>query len=116
MGKNSSKAQKSEPQYKGQDTPTALTLHRFRALQPLYGRDGERFRAELSKLNTFCRHIFPQRDAFRKGWIEAERLKTQKEREAKEQAILAQKLGGLDMSHRRRYEVKACNRAILGTP
>eukprot|EP00752_Nemacystus_decipiens_P004539 g4143.t1 len=36
------------------------------------------------------------------GWIEAERLKTQKEREEKEQAILAQKLGGLDMSHRRR--------------
>ena len=39
---------------------------------------------------------------YNKGWIEAERLKTQKEREEKEQAILAQKLGGLDMSHRRR--------------
>ncbi|CAN0194942.1 unnamed protein product, partial [Scytosiphon promiscuus] len=37
------------------------------------------------------------------GWIEAERQKTQKEREEKEQAILAQKLGGLDMSHRRRF-------------
>ncbi|CAM9673660.1 unnamed protein product [Ectocarpus sp. 13 AM-2016] len=36
-------------------------------------------------------------------WIESERLKTQKEREEKEQAILAQKLGGLDMSHRRRF-------------
>ncbi|CAB1100732.1 unnamed protein product [Ectocarpus sp. CCAP 1310/34] len=36
-------------------------------------------------------------------WIESERLKTQKEREEKEQAILAQKLGGLDISHRRRF-------------
>ncbi|CAM9854759.1 unnamed protein product [Ascophyllum nodosum] len=36
-------------------------------------------------------------------WIEAERKKNQKEREEKERSILAQKLGGLEMSHRRRF-------------
>lgn len=46
-------------------------------------------------------------------WIESERAKTQKEREEKEQSILAQKLGGLDMSHRRRYALYSSGKAVI---